>query len=262
MLQVGPLLTLPVALHKATSEDEYAFNQVHTADTGRIRYQRHCEICGLEVPWDDVGKGKEIGGQMVVLTDKELESLPVAAEKVIQIDRFVPFEAFDPTALGTSYNVVPDNAALRVYHLIRQQLKARRRVGVGTFILKAGSRDSLAILRGYDQMLVLQRVAWPEDIRVPDFRFLREDIQLTEPERDLAGQLVDAMSGPWQPGNYHSAYNAAVDALIKARLEGMPPPEPPPAAQAAAMQDIGAVLAASIAQMKEQQQQQDGKDAA
>lgn len=245
-LQIN-LLTMPVALHRATDDEDIKFNQVHDLDAGLIRFDRVCTTCGKVVEWDSITKGRKVGEQMIMLTDDDLASLQTAGvmPKVIAIDRFIPQGAIDPTALGTSYNIVPEKAGLHAYQLIRTQLKAKRRVGVGKFVMRAGSRDSLVILRPYDKLLVLQRFAWPDDIRVPDFKFLSEETRFTAAESELAGQLIDLMSGKWDPGQYRSGYREAVEELLAAKLAGVQLPERP-AAKQAAMADVGAVLRASI----------------
>jgi DNA end-binding protein Ku len=242
------LLTLPVALHRATDDEDIKFNQVHDEDGGKIRYDRVCTACGKDVAWEHIGKGREVAGKMLVFTDEELESLPRSGvmPKIIGIDKFIPAGSIDPTALGTAYNIVPEAAGLHAYALLRQGLKSRRRVGIGRFMMRAGSRDALVVLRPYGKMLVLQRVAWPQDIRTPEFRFLGEDVTVKPVETELAGQLIDLMSGKWDPDEYVSSYPAALEAMLAAKLAGTTPAIPETPEKVAAMQDIGQVLELAI----------------
>lgn len=248
MLQVG-LLAIPVKLYRATEDNEYALNQIHRQDGGKIRYVRECADCGKTVPYEDVGKGKLVGGQMITLTDEDLDSLPVPGARVIDVGCFISINEVDLTAFGNAYFIEPEEATVRIYALLRQQIKASGRVGVAVFAMR--TKDSLAIVRARDKMLILQRIAWPAEVRVPAFSFLDQEVTVTETERNLASQLIDTMTRPWQPENYRSAYGDAMSALIKAKLEGTPTPEPPSPARQAATQDIGAVLQASIDAAKE-----------
>lgn len=244
------LLVIPVKLYKATEENEYALNLVHKEDGGKIQFRRFCELDGKEVPFENIGRGKKVGDLMLQMTDAELEKLAMFTDKVVEVTQFISASEVDLTAFGDAYYIEPEGVSVRIYALLRQQIKASGKVGVGTFAMRTGSKDSLCIIRAHRKMLILQRVAWPEEVREPVFGFLDTDVVITDMERELATQLIDTMTAPWKPEEHQSRYGLAFRAIIKAKLEGTPPPEPPPAAQMSAMQDIGAVLTAAIEEQK------------
>src|SRR5687767_14619226 len=91
------LVSIPVKLYSATEEKDIAFRQVHREDGGRIRYQRVCTACGEEVSYADIAKGYEMpDGSIVVLTDDDLESVPLTTSRMIDVVQFVPLEQIDP----------------------------------------------------------------------------------------------------------------------------------------------------------------------
>lgn len=253
LIRVGGLLVFPCKLYRATSADEYTFRQVHIEDGGRIRFERKCSVCNHEIPFEEIGKGKEIGDQMIVLTGDDLESLPSFPKEVV-IDQFIRTGEVDLAAFGKAYHIAPDKAGARIYTLLRQEMKARQVAGVATFAMKEEGRDSLAILYPHGKFLILQQIAWPESIREPDFPSLRGDIPTTAAERELAGVLIETMTRPWKPGEHHSGFAEAVEKLIEAKLAGAPPPEPPTPAQAEAQADIGEVLRRAIDAAKQKQE--------
>ncbi|HMQ66312.1 MAG TPA: Ku protein, partial [Arachnia sp.] len=53
------LVSIPIRLFSATEEKDVSFRQVHSADGGRVRYQRVCEKCGEVVAFADIAKGFE-----------------------------------------------------------------------------------------------------------------------------------------------------------------------------------------------------------
>ena len=248
MVEIG-LLVFPAQLHRATDDEEYAFRQVHIADGGGIQYTRKCSVCGEEVAWEEIGKGKEAGDRMIVLDDDDLATLPVS-EKVVKVEGFIDGSQVDLSGFGKAYNVVPDKAGLHAYTLLRQEIKASGKVGLAKFAMR-GSKDSLAIIRAQGKMLVLQVISWPESIREPDFKFLREEVAVTGKERKLARQLIEAMVMPWKPEEHKSVFGEAVTKLVEAKLAGAPPVAQPSPAKQAAQADIGAVLEASIKAEKE-----------
>jgi len=64
----------------------------------------------------------------------------------------------------------------------------------------------------------------------------------------MAVQLVDALSGPWEPGRYHDTYQEKVRELVRAKAEGeeVALAEEPP--QATNVVDLMQVLESSLAQ--------------
>ena len=251
MFEVG-LLAMPVRLYRATSEADYAFNQVDSKDGGRIRYRKFCESCGREVPFEEIGKAVFVGDEVVVFTDEDLESLP-QADKIIRVTQFVTTGVVDLRTFGTAYNINPDDAGFRAYTLLRQQMKDEGKVGIAQFSMSG--KDTLALVYPYGKTLVLQRVCWPSEVTEPDFKILRTDVQVTDTERQLARQLLDTMTAPWEPENFHSEWGEARQKIIEARLAGEPAPEPSPATVQTAPIDIGAVLTASIAAEKAKQKE-------
>jgi DNA end-binding protein Ku len=242
------LLVVPVKLYRATDDNEYSFRTIHKEDGGPLNFRRICSVCGEEVAYADAGRGKEVGGQMLVLTDDDLDSLPLPGAKVINMDLFIGIDQLDLTGFGNAYYVEPDDSAVKVYTLLRQAMKTSGKVAVARFAMRV--KDSLAIVRPHGKMLILQLIAWPSAVREPAFKFVREEVTVTDQERGLAAQLIDTMSGPWEPSEYHSKYDAAVKALLQSKQDGAPPPPEPTPQQAAAVTDIGEVLRASIEQVK------------
>src|SRR4051794_15375368 len=156
------LVSIPVRVFSATEEHGVSLRQVHAADGGRIRYRRVCELDGEEVPYSDIAKGYEVsGGDLVVLTDEDMEKLPLASTKAVEVLQFVPAEQFDPVQTGRSYYLKPDGHGAKPYVLLRDALARTDRVAIVKVALR--SRESLAALRAYGDVLLMQLMLWPEE---------------------------------------------------------------------------------------------------
>ena len=84
------LVSIPVNLYVATKSKNIAFRQVHIVDGGRIQDKRICSVDAKEVPYTEVAKGYEMpGGAMVILTDDDLASLPVASSTLTSSPRLL-----------------------------------------------------------------------------------------------------------------------------------------------------------------------------
>jgi len=213
------LVNVPVRLYSATENHDVQFRQVHREDGGRIRYQRICSIDGQQVSYDDIAKGYETeDGQMVVLTDEDLADLPTRSSREIAVDKFVPADQIDPMLLDKSYYLEPDKTAAKPYALLRDALKAADRMAIVTVSLRA--RVSIAVLRVRDDVIVMQTMLWPDEIRSPEFAGLGEDVEAKPAELAMAGMLVESLAGDYLPDEYEDDYKEAVDALVRAKLEG------------------------------------------
>jgi len=220
------LVNVPVRLFAATQEHDIRFHQVHRADGGRIRMKRTCSVCGEEVSYDQLAKGYEAeDGRLVILTDEDFEQLPLVTGHEIDVVEFVPSEQVDPMMFGRSYYLEPDARALKPYALLREALNDTERMAVVKVALR--QRESLAVLRVRDKVIVLQTLLWPDEIRNADFDVLDTDVELRPQELRMAASLVESMAADFEPEQFTDDYQKALGDLVEAKLAGA---EPAPAA--------------------------------
>lgn len=211
------LVHVPVKLYAATGEHTVALHQVHEADGGRIRYRKVCSVDGEEVPFDEIVKGYETDdGRMVVLTDDDLESLPLATEREIAVEEFVPTEQVDPIMLGRTYYLEPEKTAAKPYALLREALRSTDRVAVVKVALR--QRESMALLRVRGDVIALQTLLWPDEVRDADFPVLDADVTLKPAELTMAASLVESLAGDFDPSQFEDSYAAALEQVIEEKL--------------------------------------------
>ncbi len=246
------LVSISVKLYSATEERDVSFHQVHRSDGGRIRYKRVCQEDGEEVSYGDIAKGFELpGGEMVVLTDEDLADLPLTTSRAIDVMTFVPLEQVDPIYFAKSYYIEPDKGAAKPYVLLRDALAGSDRVAIVKIALR--QRESLATLRVRDDVLVLETMIWPDEVRAPDFGFLDEDVPVRPQELAMANSLIDSMADDFDPTQYADGYREALQQVIDAKIEGREVVEPSDreAPQAAGVVDLMAALRASVERAKQ-----------
>ena len=213
------LVNVPVRLYSATENHDVQFRQVHREDGGRIRYRRVCSIDGEEVAYDDIAKGYETeDGDMVVLTDEDFQDLPSRTSKEITVEKFVPADQIDPMLLDKSYYLEPDKSATKPYVLLREALESENRMAIVTVSIR--TRMTMAVLRVRDGVIVMQTMLWPDEIRSPDFAFVDATDEATKQEMAMAKLLIDQLAGDYEPDDYEDDYAKAVEALVKAKVEG------------------------------------------
>ncbi|HEY8472715.1 MAG TPA: Ku protein [Natronosporangium sp.] len=239
------LVSIAVKLYSATEEKTIRFHQVHREDGGRIRYQRVCELDGKQVGYDDIAKGYDLGGgELVVLTDEDFEGLPLSTSRAIDVLQFVPAEQIDPIMFNKAYYLEPEGTATKPYVLLRDALADSERVAIVKVALR--QREQLATLRVRDGMLVLSTMLWPDEVRVPEFNFLDEEVEVREPELAMAASLIDSMTGDFNPELYTDNYREALQKVIDAKVEGREIERPAEPEEAPAAIDLMAALRASV----------------
>jgi DNA end-binding protein Ku len=239
------LVMIPVKLYAATEQKDISFRQVHRTDGGRIRFRRVCSVCNEEVPYEDVAKGYELPtGEMVVLTDDDLADLPLPSARSIEVVHFMPAEQLDPILLNRSYFVEPESAGARAYVLLRDSLDRSGKVALTLVALR--QRESLATLRTRNGVLVLETLLWPDEIRVPDFPFLNDDIEVRSQELKMAASLIDSMTEDFDPDVYHDNYREALQEVVDAKVEGRQVVQPEGVSAATEPTSLADALKASL----------------
>ncbi len=214
------LVNVPVRLYSATENHDVQFRQVHREDGGRIRYQRVCSVDGEQVSYDEIAKGYETeDGQMVVLTDEDLAALPTSSSREIAVDKFVPSDQIDPMYFDKCYYLEPDKSAVKPYELLRAALQETDRVAIVTISIR--TRMTIAVLRVRGNVIALQTMLWPDEVRGAEFGVLDGEEVATKPaELAMAQMLVESLTGDYEPEDYVDDYEQAVKDVVRAKLQG------------------------------------------
>ncbi|MEU6546335.1 Ku protein [Streptomyces sp. NPDC046859] len=237
------LVSVPVGLYTATQDHSVHFHQLQRGTSDRIRNRRVNERTGDEVSGDDIVKGFEAAdGEYVVVEPDELDEIAPGRSRTIEISDFVDLDEIEPVYFARTYYLAPRGEEhLKVYELLRAALEKANRVGVATFVMRG--KQYLTALRAEEKVLMLQTLHWADEVRDP----VRELPQLPERragsgrELDMALQLVDALSGPWDPSRYRDTYEEKVRELVRAKAEGQeiaPAEEAPTATNVVDLMDV------------------------
>ena len=246
------LVNVPVAVYAATEDHDIRFHQVHEADGGRIRYSRVCEIDGLQIAYADIVKSYQADdGRSVIITDEDFKSLPEAgADREIDLLSFVPAEQIDPVLYDQSYLLEPATKSPKAYVLLREVLAETDRVAIVHFALRQKTR--LAALRVHDDVLLIQTLRWPDEVRAADFAALDTEVTVSAAEKKMATLLVDSYADDFHPEQHEDAYRIQLQQLIDAKLEGEQafPDRPADEGEDAEVLDLLAALQRSVEKQK------------
>jgi DNA end-binding protein Ku len=149
-----------------------------------------------------------------------------------------------------AYYLEPEGQAAKPYVLLRDALQDADRVAIVKIALR--QREQLATLRVRDDVLVLNTMLWPDEVRGVDFAFLDEDIETRPAELAMASSLIDSMAGSFKPDEFTDNYRTALQEVIDAKVEGREVVQPEETEEApAAAVDLMAALKASVERAKQ-----------
>lgn len=242
------LVSIPVALYSATEPHRPAFHQFEEGTADRIRYQRVNERTGDEVEYGDIVKGANVGGgNYVLLEQEELDSVAPGRSRSLDIHIFVDLDEIDAIYFDKTYFLGPGGEeATKPYALLRDVLEDSGKAAIASFVMRG--KEYLASVRADGGLLALETLFFADEVRDPraEIDDLPGRVRLSTEEKRMARQLVESMTGPWQPSDYRDTYTDRVNELIEAKKseqEFQPAAEPPAATN---VSDLTAALQASV----------------
>jgi DNA end-binding protein Ku len=209
-----------------------------------------CEKDGEEVTFEHIVKGYEVEkDRYVVLTDEDLNAIPVESSRAIDIHRFVDLDEIDPVMFKKSYYLVPEETGAKAYALLREAMADDGRVGIAKVSFR--DKEHLAALRFKDEAFVLETMYWPDEIREADFGGVDVSAKIRGQELEMAKQLIESLSGEWNPEEYSDEYREALLQIVEAKLNGQEI-EVVAAEPTAKVVDLMEALKASVAAAKKE----------
>ena len=224
------LVNIPVRLHSAVQgKERVSFRLLHKTDLAPIRYERVCQKEGDVVDWKDIVKGYEYAkGKFVVLTDDDFKAASIESSKTIEIMDFVNATEVDPRYFETPYYVAPAKGGEKAYALLREAIKRTGMVGIGKITMRTNALH-LAGIKAVGDALVLEIMRFADEVvDVGDFSFPSNE-GVRPQELQMAQQLVENLSQPFDPEKYSDDYHDNLMKIIRAKMKGkkieVPEPE-------------------------------------
>lgn len=211
------LVSIGIELYSAaTSSRRLALHQIHKPSGKRIRYQKTAPGVG-PVDKDEIVKGFEVAkDEYVILEPDELDEVKLESKHTIDLVQFVDQCEIDPRYFEKPYYVVPEDSdvAEEGFAVIRDALREAGKTGLGQMAVRG--RDSIVAIRPCGEGLLLETLRYAEEIRESDAIF--EDIPEIDPDEemlDLALELIERKSAPFEADAFKSQYTTAMRELIE-----------------------------------------------
>jgi len=246
-IQFG-LVTIPVKLYLATESKGISFNMLHKEDLSRIQMKVWCPVEDEPISRGDTVKGYEYSpGEYVVITDEDLERVPLKTIRSIEIEQFTKAERDDANVrfVKSAYYLEPDKIGRKAFFLLKSVLEDEGLTAICKVVIK--DREALAAIDPIDDTMMLTTLHWPDEIRsTKDLDLPDEDFSFKPAELAMAKQLVSAMTGVFEPDQYKDEYREALEAVIQAKVEGKETVEIEQPEESSNVIDLMAALEASV----------------
>jgi len=242
------LISMPVRLFSGARGERVSFHMLHRTDNVRVKQQLVCPEEEVVVDRSEIVKGYEYRkGEYVIVEPEEIKKIEPKTAKAMEILEFVKADDVDPIYFETSYYLMPEEAGQRPYALLARALEETEHLGIAKLTMH--NREYTVILRPHEGGIMLHTMYYQNEIRQIE-KFGETKVDIKDAEVKVAHQLIEALSGKFEPEKYHDTFEDNLKALIKAHLEGKEVTAVAKPAKVAPVTDLMAALKQSLASME------------
>jgi DNA end-binding protein Ku len=218
------LVNIPIKMYSAVESSTLDLDMLDKKDHANIRFKRVNENTGKEVAWQNIVRGYLYKERYVVLDDTDFEKASPEKTKHVEITQFIDEKEVDSTYFEVPYYLEPDKGGPRAYVLLRDALKKSGKAGIGLFVMH--KREHIAIIKALDDVLVLNRIRFPQEIR--STKELKLPKEKPKPnELKMAMNLIDQLTEAFDPKKYKDDYTGKLMKIIEAKAKGKKTPFKP-----------------------------------
>ena len=215
------LVNVPIRMYSAIDEKDLRFHLLHIKDGSRIGYEKICKDEGERVPDSEISTAYEVSkGEYVYLDDDDFARAAGPLGRTIDLADFVPYSEIDPVYFERSYYLGPQDGYEKVYALLTTAMKNAGLAGIATYVMR--KKQHLGCLRVRDDVLTLSKMFFADEVRPVDEIAPGDAVEVGARELEMATELIERFTGPFEPEKYHDVYREALLGVIKAKQKGSP----------------------------------------
>src|SRR4029079_6417239 len=220
------LVSASIAIYPATSSSEKVrFNTLNRATGNRLKRKIVDAVTEKEVPTEEQVKGYAIGKDTYVqVEDEELSEIAIESSHTVDIEKFVPKASIDDRYRDTPYYLAPeDKVGQEAFAVIRDAMKRKKMVGIARVVMARRERGMM--LEPFGKGIMGTTLHCPYGIRGEESVFEDiPDLKLPDQMVGLAEDIIDKMSGEFEPDKFEDRYENAMIELIRSKQAGLPAP--------------------------------------
>lgn len=214
------LVNIPIKMYVATENKDIKFHYLHKECMSPIQYQKFCPLCNREINHDEIVRGYEYQkGSYVIINEEDLERIPLENTKTIDILDFVQLEQVDPVYFDRTYYLEPSPGGEKAYALLIEAMGQTNKIAIAKILIR--SKQSLAALRVKNDILLMETIFYPDEIRSPaSLNTGLEKAKLHDNEIKMAVYLIENLSTDFDPARYEDKYRQALWEIIETKIMG------------------------------------------
>jgi DNA end-binding protein Ku len=215
------LVSIGVQIYNAVeSKSEISFRQIHKPTGRRVNYEKVVAGVG-KVDTADIAKGYEVDADSYVLLEpEEIDAIKLESKRTIDLVQFVDAKEIDYRYFERPYFLVPADAmAAEGYAVIRDALRKTGKIGLAQITISG--REWLVGVAPLEDGLVMEMLRYAGELRNPAEYF--DEVPSAKPDKemvDLAVQLIEKKSEPFDANRYQDHYATALRDLVQDKLKG------------------------------------------
>src|SRR3984957_18437020 len=215
------LVYIPVEMYSAARSSTLDLNLLDSRDFSPVGYQRINKRTGKAVDWGDIVKGYEYKkGEYVALSEEDFRQANVKASQTIEITSFTSAAEIAPEYYENPYYLIPTKGGEKGYALLRETLLRTAKVAVGGVVIRG--RQHFGVIGADKRVLLFNTLRFAAELRplgeldvtTPSSKAAN----VTPKEVAMAEKLLEEMSAPWKPEEYHDTYREDLMRRIKEKV--------------------------------------------
>ena len=212
------LVSIPVKLFSATTSHDVSFNLLHNECKGRINLQNYCPQCERVVERTELVKGYQYEkNQYIIIDDSDLAEIKPESSTNLDIVQFIDVKDVDPIYFEKSYYLGPDKSSNKPFALLAKAMQETGKAALGKLVMR--NKEYLALVRPGMKGLMVHFMLYADEIRENENQ-ISEDFEARSKELQLAKQLIDSLSEPFEAEKFEDEHIKRMEELIDAKLKG------------------------------------------
>lgn len=209
---------VPVKLYSAVQDRDVHFRLLDARNKAPVSQRMVNPGSGKPVPHEDIVRGFETAdGAFVILDAADLAELEPPAAREIEVTRFLDPDAINHQWYDRPYYLGPDGDA-EAYFALAQALAGEGKEGVARWVMR--KKEYVGALRAVGDHLLLITLRNAEEVVSASALTPPQGRELDARELKMAEQLVDALSGEFDPAEFRDEYRDRVLAFVEKKANG------------------------------------------
>jgi len=213
--------TFPWEMYSAARSSALDLTLLDSRDFAPVGYQRINKRTSKVVEWGDIVKGYEYKkGEYVALSDEDFRQANVKASQTIEITSFTSAAEIAPEYYENPYYLIPTKGGEKGYAFTarapaaHRQGSSWRRCHTRQAALWSDRRGQARAIVQYSAFCCRTAFARHLDVATPDSK----SANVSPKEVAMAEKLLEEMSAPWKPEEYHDTYREDLMRRIKEKV--------------------------------------------